>query len=158
MTKTLRSHQMIDQPVQGALIDRAVRNWCFCLTSVAAMFFAWTWFWEGTVVKADLVLFATRVLPCLLASLFFLPLAIRDQIRLSARFVGPVHAMKTAIRRCLLGDECRPLEVRSNDFWRDVSQQLNELIAARTQELPRPTNVEKSTSEESVPQHSDQLA
>ncbi|MEZ6117870.1 MAG: hypothetical protein R3C28_15045 [Pirellulaceae bacterium] len=149
---------MIDQPVQGALIDRVVRNWCFCLTSVAAMFFAWTWFWEGTVVKADLVLFATRVLPCLVASLFFLPLAIRDQIRLSARFVGPVHAMKTAIRRCLLGDECRPLEVRSNDFWRDVSQQLNALIAAYSQASTRSAKIESSNAEEPVSQHSDQLA
>ena len=140
--REFRSHTMIDQPVQGALIGRVVSNWTSCLIAFSGIFFLWSVFLDGQVSRSTWEHFQTRIIPCLLASYILVPIAIVDQLKLSCRFVGPVHEIKSTLRRTMLGDEIKPLELRRSDFWHDLASQVNEFIE---------TSPERTIEEEELP-------
>ncbi|MCA9216788.1 MAG: hypothetical protein KDB27_27150 [Planctomycetales bacterium] len=128
--KIPRRQIMLDQSVQGTLMKRVTTYWFLCL--VAVMFMSWLW---ESFRNPDLSLqvwvresLLSLIVP-MAGSLLLLPLAWADMIRVSNRMVAPVHSVRTAIRRMLLGDDVPPLTPRRDDFWQDFTGQFNRFTA-----------------------------
>jgi len=129
---------MLDQSVQGTLMKRVTTYWFFCLGSISLMSWVWSTFLnpELTVQAWARDHLVPLVVP-MIGSFVLLPLAWADMIRMSNRIVAPVHSIRTAIRRLLLGDDVPPLTSRSGDFWPDLTKQFNQLSAAASFDRPR---------------------
>ena len=128
----MKSHQrrqiMVDQPVQGVLTARVAIYWSMGMG--ATLFSGWIWqFWYPSDSESSL--FPTGILPAVIGSLVVLPLAIVDMIRVSNRFVGPVHSLRNQLKCLSLGDSVRPLELRKGDYWNDLVRQFNEVVKVR---------------------------
>lgn len=128
----MKSHQrrqiMVDQPVQGVLTARVAIYWGMGMG--ATLFSGWIWqFWYPSDSESSL--FPTGLLPAVIGSLAVLPLAIVDMIRVSNRFVGPVHSLRNQLKCLSLGDSVRPLELRKGDYWNDLVRQFNEVVKVR---------------------------
>ena len=150
-----RRQIMLDQSVQGTLMKRVTTYWLLCLGAVILA----SWIWN-TFLNPELTVGAwgkehlqPLIVP-MVGSLVLLPLAWADMIRLSNRVVAPVHSIRTAIRRLLLGDDVPPLVSRPDDFWPDVTKQFNRLTSQATFGCPR----FETPSEQPEPSESDQIS
>ena len=120
-----RQQLMLDQDVQGVLIGRVVRYWFLCLASTVLA--AWVWSaWSEPQAMSPLAMLR-HLTPALVGSLFVLPLAIADMLRMSNRFVGPVFRLRNAMKCIVLGDDIEPLRPRSGDYWNDLIERFNQL-------------------------------
>ena len=70
-----------------------------------------------------------------------IPVFLRDTLRLSNRFAGPMFRLRQAIECLSAGKENRPLKFRKKDFWQPVADKFNlvinevEALRQRNQEL-----------------------
>lgn len=137
MRQNARRQIMLDQPVQGTLVKRVTTYWFLCIVATLLMSRLWTSFTDPQMSTREWTneRFQPLVIP-LLGTLLLLPLAWADMVRLSNRFVAPVHSIRTAIRRMLLGDDVPPLTSRPDDFWRDVTKQFNRLLSVTRLDVP----------------------
>lgn len=125
-----RKQLFVDPKVQGALILKTILYWivgvvtitlmllCWRITTGAARMFYWhfddMWFHFG---------------PALVASFLLLPLVIYDVVQLSNRFCGPLFRVRRAIRALARGEHVDPISFRDGDFWPEVAQEFNTLLA-----------------------------
>lgn len=132
-----RRQIMLDQSVQGTLMKRVTTYWFLCLAAVILASWIWNTFLNpGLTVQGWAKEHLVPLVVPMVGSLVLLPLAWADMIRLSNRIVAPVHSIRTAIRRLLLGDDVPPLVSRPDDFWPDVTKQFNRLTSHTTLEIP----------------------
>jgi nitrogen fixation/metabolism regulation signal transduction histidine kinase len=52
-----------------------------------------------------------------------------DSIKLSHRFAGPIFSLRRAIREIAAGNPPRKLKFRRRDFWQDLAQDYNAMLA-----------------------------
>jgi hypothetical protein len=117
---------MLDQEVQGLLIQRVTGYWLTCLTAVAVA----TWCWQvwTSAEPPSIWHIVASLAPGAIGSLLLLPLVIADVLRASSRFVAPVHNLNNALKRLQLGDEVLELVPRRGDCWTDVTERFNQYI------------------------------
>jgi hypothetical protein len=130
MGKPQRTKHFIDAKVQGSLARRIIFHWLVFL-SVAflisfilqvltnpfrplASHFHDLWFTHG---------------PFLLVLVFLVPVFVMDSIKLSHRFAGPIFSLRRAIREVAAGKSPRKLNFRRHDFWRDLADDYNAMLA-----------------------------
>ncbi len=71
------------------------------------------------------------------------PVFIYDSIKLSNRFVGPMVSFRAALRQLAAGESPMPVRFRQNDFWKELSHDLNK-VAAEMQTLRESNPAEPS--------------
>ena len=119
-------------------MKRVTTYWFLCLAGIVLA----SWIWNA-FLDPELTLQAwtrRQLLPLvvpLVGSLVLLPLAWADMIRLSNRIVAPVHSIRTAMRRLLLGDDVPAIDCRSDDYWQDFTKQFNRLALSQAFESSR---------------------
>jgi hypothetical protein len=123
---------MLDQAVQGSLIQRVVVHWILCLGSTSVS--AWVWAVANDPARASFLETLKQLSPAMLGSLLILPLAMADMLRMSNRFVGPVSRLKNALRRLSRGDTVVPLQPRRGDYWSDLIDWFNSLLEQSAEE------------------------
>jgi hypothetical protein len=130
MSHPQRRKVFIDSDVQGALTRRILLHWvCFLLVASTAAFmlqalsnpfrplaehFRDLWWNQG---------------PFLLVTVFLLPVFVLDTIKLSHRFAGPIFSLRRAMREVAEGKPPRKLKFRTGDFWHDLSDDFNAMLA-----------------------------
>ncbi len=120
-----RRQIMIDQYVQGALIRRVALYWGAALASSGLFtWVAWVWLPSPGLTAGHVLLGAA-------GSVLVMPWAVADVLRVSHRFVGPVHAVRNALKRHSLGDSIAPLEARRGDAWQDLVARVNQTLGKR---------------------------
>ncbi len=67
--------------------------------------------------------------PAAVASILLLPIIIIDVIRVSNRFCGPMQRLRGAMRQLAAGEHVRPVHFRDNDFWQELAEEFNAVIA-----------------------------
>ncbi|MDG2383614.1 MAG: hypothetical protein P8N76_18220 [Pirellulaceae bacterium] len=126
MKRHSRRQIMIDQSVQGALTARVAVYWA--LSMCFTLLFASSWaVWQPAAAHTTILGMPVSTLVGIGGSLIVLPIAIVDMIRISNRFVGPVHSLRNQMKRLLLGDRVERLQLREKDFWHDLIRQFNRL-------------------------------
>lgn len=146
MDRPQRRQKFVDSSVQGALARRVIFHWLVFLAvaSAAALMLqvlsdpfrpagehlANMWYTQG---------------PFLIVMIFLLPVFVIDTIKISHRFAGPVQSLRRSMREVADGQPPRKLQFRKDDFWHELADEYNAMIARLA-----PSVDEHDSSEEEV--------
>ena len=133
MSLSRRNQLMTDESVQGELLFRAIIYWFFCLLAVSLLVVGWS-LYSGpprplSVIIQDSLL---RNAPAFFGSVVLLPIVLVDVLKVSSRFVGPIHQVRSALRRAAAGESTPRVAVRKEDFWQDLAFYANEVLARQS--------------------------
>ncbi len=134
---TPRRQLFVDRQVQGALLYRIAVYWCFSVLTICLLTLCLQAINNPNRPFIEYFAFSDFFVqygPLLLTSLVLVPLVMFDVVALSNRFVGPLLRMRRSMRMLAAGQEVEPIHFREKDFWRDVAQEFN-LVVARVEEL-----------------------
>jgi nitrogen fixation/metabolism regulation signal transduction histidine kinase len=125
-----RKKNFIDSKVQGALTRRIIFHWLvFMLVTSAVAFVLQVLADPFRGLSAHLKDLWWTHGPFLLVMVFLLPVFVMDAIKLSNRFAGPIFSLRRAIRRIAAGEAPRKLKFRQGDFWQDLADDYNAMLA-----------------------------
>lgn len=138
-----RKRILVDPEVQWAIVARIMLHWMVllvCLISIGSM----VYILAGTNGSSFGEAFwsAVKSQRAVAAVMFVLvPVFIRDTMKLSNRFAGPMYRVRTELKRMAAGEKHRPISFRQGDFWLEAATDFNvvakemETLKARNKEL-----------------------
>jgi hypothetical protein len=150
MSKYQRSRILVDPKVQWAIAGRIVGHWLLflvCLVSVGGMVrvmasagaqsFGESW-------KAALI----AQVPILGVMFFMLPVFLRDTLKMSNRFAGPMYRLRTSLSALSEHGTTRPIKFRDGDFWQEAAGDFNVVLdqmeALRTENAALKTKLQEA--------------
>ena len=80
------------------------------------------------------------------------PVFIFDSMKLSNRFVGPMISFRGALKQLANGEDPDPINFRQNDFWKELTNDLNRISAELKTRRSNPT---ASAEPQSQPEFAD---
>ena len=125
-----RKRLMIDPTVQWAIARRVALHWFgfFLLflgvNSIIGMLLAVP---EKSLTDSA-VLSISNQLPQIVIMVLILPIFLRDTIRLSNRFAGPMYRLRIAMAALGQSKPQGEIKFRSGDFWQDVAGKFNVVL------------------------------
>ena len=125
-----RSRLLVDPKVQWTIAGRISLHWiCFlvCLFAIGVlvrMLLAAGTQSFGVALKDG---FFTQ-LPILGVMVLLLPAFLRDTLKLSNRFAGPMYRLRTELRRIATDQPARTVKFRTGDFWQEVAGDFNHVV------------------------------
>ena len=134
MTHKKRTKLFVDKSVQGAIVARVICYWAACVLFMTLPLVLFRFSLEPSVFIVDhLQVVVTTYAPIYGLVTLLLPFAILDSLKLSNRFVGPILRVRSKLQQVNQGAEYSPISLRHSDFWHDLADSLNTLIAAQEQ-------------------------
>ncbi len=129
MTHPERKKNYIDPQVQGVLARRLVLHWVLFI--VVTMVVAFCMQLLGNPMRpfrehAHKVWLTHG--PFFLVLIALLPVFVRDSIKLSHRFAGPIYRLRTTIRSIAEGNPAPRLKFRKGDYWHDLAEDFNTMV------------------------------
>lgn len=123
-----RSQLMVDPEIQGMLLRRISMFWLCCMLYIIIPCLVGVMYVEPEkTFLQQLGSVWIRFAPVLVAMLVLLPCGVYDLLKLSNRFVGPMHRLRGELRKLADGQEIQQLHFRSGDFWHDMAATVNKL-------------------------------
>jgi len=144
MSQPERNKTYVDPQVQGALARRLVVHWLLFILATFVVAFCMEVLGNPMLSVRE---HASRVWQVhglfLLILIALLPVFIRDSIKLSHRFAGPIYRLRATIRSIAEGNPAPRLKFRKSDYWLDLAEDFNKMVerlskGADTLEEPRP--------------------
>jgi nitrogen fixation/metabolism regulation signal transduction histidine kinase len=130
MSRPVRRKKFIDAPVQGSLVRRLVFHWMlFLIVTALASFVLQVLSDPFKPLSFHIQNLSYTHGPLLFVMIFMLPVFVIDTIKLSHRFTGPIFALRRAMREVAEGQPPRQLRFRNDDFWHEVADQYNAMLA-----------------------------
>ena len=157
MSDFKRKRLFVDARVQGGLLLRAAAYWLFCLLSIMMIVLCWRiLFGPARIFYKHFDDMWFHFGPALVASLLLLPLVLWDTLRFSNRFVGALFRFRRDMRALARGEHVEPLRFRKGDFWGEMAEEFNAVVA-RIQGEPSNASGEEASSStaESPSDHQD---
>jgi hypothetical protein len=144
MRSNQRKREFIDSRVQGALVLQVLRQWVlfFLATFVLLLGIEYMFGEPGWSIRDHISALWERCGLVYLAILVMLPAFLRDTVKLSHRFVGPVVRVRNELIRLADGQQVKPVQLRKRDYWHDLADAMNrvlERIEVVSDEEPAPT-------------------
>jgi signal transduction histidine kinase len=126
-----RSRKLIDYEVQTSLVVRLCVHWVLFMLATAIAMFLWVRLIEAPVdTMAEIVSkFNSIFIPMFIVAVLLLPVFVLDAVKLSNRFTGPIFRLRRTLATLAEGKPVRPLEFRSNDFWRALANDFNRVVS-----------------------------
>ena len=134
MSSQQRRRLFIDRPIQTALLLRATSYWAVCLLVQVLMIVFFS-----VVTSAPDRFYAridelwTHLQLSIIAAVLVLPLLLFDIVKLSHRWVGPVHRLRTSLQALSRGEPVTPIRFREGDFWQELAGDFNVVAAELSQ-------------------------
>lgn len=122
-----RSKILVDPPVQWSIAGRIVGHWgmlILCLITVNIMVGVLTAIGQTSFGRA-LVNAAAVEMRTLVVMLLLMPIFLRDTMKLSNRFAGPMYRLRTALKSIADGAMPAPIKFRDGDFWLEAADDFN---------------------------------
>ena len=122
-----RNRILIDPKVQWAIIRRLLMHWCLTvLTLVAIGVGAQLVYAPGgqTFWQAVKTSFGAQ-LPLLCVMMMLVPVYLRDIVKLSNRFAGPMLRLRGILNELAEGRRAGDLKFRPGDFWQETATDFN---------------------------------
>jgi nitrogen fixation/metabolism regulation signal transduction histidine kinase len=130
MARPLRRKKFIDPRVQGTLVRRLIFHWMlFVIVTALTSFVLLVLSNPFQPLSYHIQNLTWTHGPLLVVILFMLPVFVIDTIKLSNRFTGPIYALRRAMRDVSEGQSPRKLKFRNNDFWHDLAEEYNAMLA-----------------------------
>ena len=125
-----RNRLLVDPAVQYSIGLRILLHWMLFIFSLVMSGVAIRMITlAGDVPFADALKLAIRAqVPVIVVATLLIPVFLRDTLRLSNRFAGPMFRLRQAIECLSAGKENRPLKFRKMDFWQPVADSFNLVI------------------------------
>lgn len=126
MSSCNRKKKFVDPAVQGSLARRVVLHWCAFAAVSAVVTLGMHWMANPFVPLSTALSEAWWTYgPVFLVLGCLLPVFVLDTIQLSSRFAGPLHRFQQVLGELADGERPEPVEFRTNDFWRQLADDLN---------------------------------
>ena len=129
MSHPERKKHYIDPQIQGVLARRLVIHWVLFI--VVTMVVAFCMQVLGNPIARPVNKPRQVWLihgPFFLVLIALLPVFVRDSIKLSHRFAGPIYRLRTTIRSIAEGNPAPPLKFRKADYWHDLAEDFNTMV------------------------------
>ena len=125
-----RTRLLIDPAVQWAMVRRVLVHWglfLICLVSLGALVRIllevgnepFSEVWRSAVVSQ---------LPVIGIMFVMMPLFLRDTMKLSNRFAGPMFRLRTSLKCLANGQPQSPIKFRNGDFWQETANDFNQVL------------------------------
>lgn len=139
MSKHLRRRVFVDRKVQGSLVAGMVRYWLLSMAAAGGLtVLGWIFIFPGVGAFVGPDAFMTQVFPMALigigASALVLPVLLFDLVRVSHKFAGPLLRLKNSMSEVAAGGELNRVEFRDEDYWHDVAEAYNQMLARFAEE------------------------
>lgn len=140
-----RKRLMIDPTVQWAVARRVALHWFgffAVLLSVNSLIGMLLNIPEKPMADSAIEAVQNQT-PQIFIMLLILPIFLRDTIRLSNKFAGPMYRLRLGLAALAEGKQQGVMKFRTSDFWQDVAERFNsvrermESLDSRNQELER---------------------
>ena len=129
MQQNNRKKRLVHRDIQLTLVKRLLFQWVVFLLATGLV----------TVIVQYLVdplqsyeVFSTRVKATVgamfLVAICLAPLFVRDSIKLSLRFVGPVVRLRSAIQMVEPNVENPRIRLRKSDYWQELASDFNAML------------------------------
>ena len=148
MGNRFRKKYYVDPVVQGAIVRRLLLHWCYAMLTGAFCLLLLQLFTSSasTSLPTHIQMFWERYGLLFIAMFLTLPIFIYDSVRLSHRFVGPMVAVRLALKKMGTGGEIPEITFRQGDFWTDIADDINAVAAQLAKQDPtQETTLEESS-------------
>lgn len=141
---TKRRITLIDREVQGSVLKKIALHWALFFVCNAIALTIWIRLFEQPDAGWGQTVADTfrRFLPFFVITLALIPAFVWDTLKLTHRFAGPIHRLRMALADANAGRAVAPLHFRSNDYWKEIAQNFNAVIARSNVPLKDPINGE----------------
>ncbi len=122
-----RSRILVDPPVQWAIAGRIIGHWMLllsCLITINVMVGVLTAVGQTSFGRA-LSNAAMSEMRTLAVLLLLTPIFLRDTLKMSNRFAGPMFRLRTALKKMSAGESQGPIKFRQGDFWLEAADDFN---------------------------------
>ena len=152
MSTTHRKKYFIDFKVQGALLFRLVLHWMVFALATFGLLFCMDFLVLAPEysIGDSLLRLWNRYSAMVLVSLFLLPVFAFDLLKMSSRFAGPVYRLRKAMQAVVRGDEVPSIRFRPDDYWHDLSDDFNAMLAMISQDQPKASDTQNQQNDPPV--------
>ena len=125
-----RSRILVDPTVQWAIARRILLHWFLlvvCVTVITAMVRLLMGAGQqpfGVSLKAAF----TEQMPMLLVMFILMPMFLRDTLKLSNRFTGPMYRLRDVLSNMAGGGDGYAVKFRDGDYWMDAATDFNTVL------------------------------
>jgi hypothetical protein len=132
MAKGNRKRLVIEPAIQYSLVRQLVAQWCLHLTAtvlllimlqilLGGIFQPWQYHFQRLwPMVASLVITLAFLAPAFIVS----------SLKLSNRFVGPIHRLRQLLRDLADGKPCEDLKFRKGDYWQELATEVERALQA----------------------------
>ena len=140
-----RRKKFVDAKVQGALARRLVFHWLLFFAMASFMALALQVLTDPLRPVAEHLRNAWLTHgPFVVVMVFLLPAFLVDTIKLSHRFAGPIVALRRSMREIIQGGPPRKLNFRDGDFWHELADEYNAMLARLAPDVETEEPVDQS--------------
>ncbi len=144
-----RTKILVDPKVQWSIAGRVLLHWgllLICLISIGALVRLMA---ASTTASFSDAFWAALKSQAAVAGVMFvlLPVFIRDTMKLSNRFAGPMFRLRTVLSEMASGKEGYAIKFRTGDFWHQAADDFNVVVADYKRLQERNAELEKELSE-----------
>ena len=122
-TPTPRRRALVDPEVQGSVLRKIAIHWVLFFICNAIALMIWIRLFEQPDVGWGQTFGDTFVV-----TLALIPAFVWDTLKLTNRFAGPILRLRAALSDASAGRAVSPLHFRTNDFWKEISENFNALL------------------------------
>lgn len=141
-----RKRYFIHSGIQGALVVRLMVQWGLFVAMTCAVSLVLQVMLDPLAPnEVRLQQLRISIGSFILVSLCLVPVFVRDAIRFSHRFVGPILRLQSEMRKVDVVAELRPFQLRERDYWQDMAEDYNDFIG-RLKEAERKAEFERSAA------------
>lgn len=142
-----RKKYLVDQEVQGGLLGKAACYWLLSLTMVGALnILGWIYITPG----AEVLVRMRDQFPSLIgalavalgSTLIVLPILLYDLAKHTNRFAGPIYRLQRCMNDLAAGKPVRPIAFRKDDYWKDLAESFNQVVARMERLEPPQTSMD----------------
>ncbi len=126
-----RSRILVDPKVQWSIGCRILCHWALflvCLVSISAMVRIMAAAGNQPFGEAWRSA-ALAQLPILGVMFILLPVFLRDTLKLSNRFAGPMYRLRTGLRSLAERQPTTAIKFRTGDFWQEAATDFNTVLS-----------------------------
>lgn len=125
-----RERILVDPKVQWTIAGRVLMHWALfvvCITSISVMVRVLSAVGEQPFSSALQAALRSQI-PIFGVMMMLLPVFLRDTLKLSNRFAGPMYRLRIALKSLNETGTAAPIKFRTGDFWLEAADDFNETL------------------------------